>query len=545
MSVPCQHDYLKVKHRITNLLIVLAATLALMHCAQRGTPTGGPVDEQPPTLLRAFPDNYTTGFTNQKIELEFDEYITFKDLQKQLVISPPLEYRPIITPQGGTARKITIQIQDTLQEDTTYVLNFGQSIVDHNEANPYPFFKYVFSTGTYIDSLKLKGRVTSAFEPIPDDFVSVLLYEMDQDYTDSLIYNGRPDYVLNTLDSLTTFTLENLRPGTYRMVALKEVNSDLKFDPARDRMGFIQDSITVPGDREYELRLFKPIDNPSIKRPFQVSRQRIDFGYTGSRDSLSIRLLNPELIEQERFTKLEKKDTLNYWFRPVDQALDSLSFIVSTSQQLDTFKVKFKDVPKDSLVIKQEGKLSLKDPLRLKASTPLQNLNNELINLRNRDSVLVNYTSKINEVSNVATLNFDREEKQKYTLQLLPGAVSDFLGAKNIDTLNFNYTTGEVTKFANIFVDLVGGSQYPVIVQAITSPDLNIVAQQSVDKAQRVAFEFLDPGTYQIRIIYDANGNGTYDTGNFLMGIQPEKVSYSTLINIQANWDHIESINLE
>lgn len=111
-----------------------------MQCARRGRPTGGPKDVTAPVWLKAEPENMTINFKATKIRLYFDELVKLEDIQEQLIVSPPLKYLPEITPQGGADRFIEIKLKDTLQENTTYTLNFGQSIVDNNEGNPNSFF---------------------------------------------------------------------------------------------------------------------------------------------------------------------------------------------------------------------------------------------------------------------------------------------------------------------------------------------------------------------------------------------------------------------
>ncbi|MGK0252556.1 MAG: hypothetical protein ACI81G_001996, partial [Gammaproteobacteria bacterium] len=132
--------------------------LVLVNCAKRGSPNGGAMDSLPPVFIKADPPNFTTNFDDTEIKIYFDEYVKLKDYQKQLIISPPLT-NSIISPQGSAAKYITIDIKDTLQPNTTYVFNFGQSIVDNNESNPYAYFKYILSTGDYIDSLSVKGDI--------------------------------------------------------------------------------------------------------------------------------------------------------------------------------------------------------------------------------------------------------------------------------------------------------------------------------------------------------------------------------------------------
>ncbi|MDX1314076.1 MAG: Ig-like domain-containing protein, partial [Eudoraea sp.] len=140
-------------------------------CARRGSPSGGPKDDTPPELIRSSPENLSLQFEARRIQLYFDEYIKLNDIQNQLIISPPLKNQPEITPQGVASKKIEVIIKDTLLENTTYTLNFGQSIVDNNEGNPNSFLSYVFSTGDYIDSLTVRGEVRDAFNQKADQFI--------------------------------------------------------------------------------------------------------------------------------------------------------------------------------------------------------------------------------------------------------------------------------------------------------------------------------------------------------------------------------------
>ena len=130
--------------RILGLIFI---TITLASCANRGTPSGGEKDIVPPVITQSVPKNYSINFKGKEIRIQFDEYIKIKDLRKQLIISPPMDTDPIVTPTSGASKYITIKIQDTLKDNTTYAFNFGESIVDNNEGNPYPYYRYVFSTG--------------------------------------------------------------------------------------------------------------------------------------------------------------------------------------------------------------------------------------------------------------------------------------------------------------------------------------------------------------------------------------------------------------
>ena len=135
-----------MKNTILNFILSITISLVLFQCANRGTADGGPKDEIPPKITNEEPPNFSTNFKTNEIRIYFDEYIKFRNLQKQLVVSPPMDPTPEITPLSAASKYITIKIYDTLQPNTTYAINFGESIIDNNEGNPFPFYKYVFST---------------------------------------------------------------------------------------------------------------------------------------------------------------------------------------------------------------------------------------------------------------------------------------------------------------------------------------------------------------------------------------------------------------
>src|SRR5690606_2156248 len=154
-------------------------------------------------------------FKAQKIRLYFDELIKLEDVQNQLVVSPPFKNKAQIMPQGIPSKYIELTIKDTLRENTTYTINYGQSIAANNQGNPHRSVTYVYSTGDYIDSLSVSGAVKDAFVRKAEEFISVMLYEMDSTYTDSTIYKSPPLYISNAGDSLPLFELKNLKAGKY------------------------------------------------------------------------------------------------------------------------------------------------------------------------------------------------------------------------------------------------------------------------------------------------------------------------------------------
>jgi hypothetical protein len=150
-----------LKNKLKYILILVL--IFIISCAKRGSIDGGIKDTIAPVLKMSFPKNYSTNFKGNTIKLTFNEYVEVKDANKQLIISPPVEKTPQIYPLSAS-KTITLKFNDSLQANTTYSLNFGKSIKDFNEGNPYQQFKYVFSTGSYIDSLSLSGIIKDSYE---------------------------------------------------------------------------------------------------------------------------------------------------------------------------------------------------------------------------------------------------------------------------------------------------------------------------------------------------------------------------------------------
>lgn len=532
--------------RILSFFFLIAVVLAVIQCARRGTPTGGPKDTTPPVLIKADPENLTTEFKAKKIRLYFDEYIKLEDVQNQLIVSPPLKYNPEVSPQGGASKFVEITIKDTLLENTTYTLNFGQSIVDNNEGNPNSFLTYVFSTGTYIDSLSVSGVVKDAFNLKADEFISVMLYEIDTAYTDSTIFNKPPNYLTNTLDSTTIFQLKYLKAGKYALFAIKDESKNNVFDQNIDKIGFIEDTVTLPTDTVFLLNLFKEIPNYSLKTPNFAAANKIIFGYSGGDENLEVAALTefPDSITT-LVVKEPEKDTLNYWFTPFE--IDSIIFKVTNKslKKIDTFTVKTRKLVSDSLMLipSHRNKINFADEFHITTSIPIVTIDTTRIAIFNKDTIDVNFESQLDTALNRISLQFEKEPDETYYLNLLPDFVTDFFGDTN-DTINYRLSTGGYADFGNLRLNLAGDITHPIIVQ-LTDDKGALYREIYVPEAKALDFNFLEPGNYLIRLIIDKNANGKWDTGNYLSKIQPEKVIYyPSVIEMRANWEKIETFTV-
>ena len=534
---------LNLKRTAAILCIAVGMSLTLVNCAKRGTPTGGPMDSLPPVFVKATPPNFTTNFDGDEIRIYFDEFIKLKDLQKQLIISPPIIDR-VISPQGSASKYIKIVIQDTLAPNTTYVFNFGLSIVDNNEGNPFASFKYVMSTGDYIDSLKVRGSIIDAVESIPDNFVTVMLYEADSTYTDSTVFKKAPLYVTNTLDSLTTFELDYLKPGRYALLAMKDEDANFTFQPKKDKIAFIEDYITVPTDSAYALKLFKETVPYKVSRPKHAAQGRIAFGVTGNRDSVAINLLTS--VDKELTTRITEKgdDTLYYWYKPQIK-IDSLVFNLTAPDYNDTLQARIRTPKKDSLMLSAKTKnlIALDTPYRLLSNIPIDNVNTDLIEVI-QDSLAIPFTYTLEENTTAIDLDFERKEATKYKITFLPEALTDFLGQKN-DTLVYKALTKEIADYGDIEITLKNATNFPYIVQLLT--DKGDLVQERYTTSEIVFnFKLLKQGQYNVRVIEDANKNNIFDTGNLLERRQPELIyNYPATLEVNPSWFAKEVFDLK
>lgn len=510
----------------------------MIGCAKRGSITGGLKDTIAPVLKVSFPKNFSTNFKGNEIKLTFDEYIKLKNINKQLIISPPMKYEPSILPTTAS-KYITIKIKDTLQPNTTYSFNFGQSIADNNEGNPFNQFKYVFSTGAYIDSLTLSGKVKEAHEKEVEPFVSVMLYEVNDTFKDSVVYNENPRYITNTLDSMKTFKLENLKAGKYLLVAMKDYNSNNKFNPKKDKIGFNKQFITIPNDTVYELKLFKEVLPFKAYKPSQVSGNRLIMGYDGKLTANSrpiITLKNNTEILPTIITKLPKKDSLQVWFKPLKA--DSLALAVAKDKYKKNFSFKIKQEKKDTLNISavQTGILNFRDQFTLETTTPLIHFDNSKIKLINKDSVSVAFTTQYDDFNQQLHFDFKAAPSEKYTFTILPGALTDFFEKSN-DTLIYKTNTKSTAEYGNLTVNLQNVKHFPVIVE-LTNAKGDVLASEYSESNTKIDFNLVEPALFTLRVTYDENKNKEWDSGNYLEKRQAEEVIYfSKEIDVRANWD--------
>ena len=525
--------------RKIHFLLFAFLILFFSQCAKKGRPSGGPKDEDAPLFVTADPPYESINFDKNEINIYFNEYIKLKDLNKQLIVSPPLNPAnpSLISPQGSPSKFINIKILDTLKENSTYIFDFGNSVQDNNESNTLERFKYVFSTGTYIDSLTLEGSVKNSFKSEDLKNIKLLLYRLDSSYSDSAVYKRKPDYVTSSLDT-SNYKFSNLRKGNYLLVALNDERSDYLFNPKADEIGFLKDTISLPRDSILKdiISIFKEELPYKFKRGKEISKGQLILGYEGKATKINIETLSAVPDNFQTITFPEKdKDTINLWHTPIER--DSLIFKVNNNGISDTIVIKLRKKEIDSLKVSRQtiGVLDYKDTLFLSTNNPIIKIDTTKINFIDTDTINILYTPYISKKENKIGFIFQKKFKKTYKLNVYPNALTDIFNTSN-DTIISQFKTRSLEDYGEITLDVKNTKKTPVIIQ-LTDLNDKTIAQETTSVSKNISFKYLNPNRYKIRIIYDTNNNGKWDTGNYLAKKQPELVEYLPEIQeVRANW---------
>ena len=312
-------------------LFIYIVSIAVSGCAQIGAPTGGPRDSIPPVLITASPKLFTTNFKGNKITLIFNEYINVLDVQKNVLVSPFPKTSPVI---DFKLKTVSIKLIDTLIDNTTYAINFGNAIVDNNENNPFKDFTYVFSTGSTIDSLKLSGKVLMAETGKPDSTLQALLY---RNANDSSVEKRKPDYIAK-IDANGKFTFTNLSEGVYRIYALKDGDGGKTYNSKIESFAFADADIIVAAIPDSVLLYAYEEEKEKKKIPSVAAKSAADkklkFTPAPSKNlqqdlSSDFELHFNNTLKNFDTTKIVLTDTSNNKIEGITISLDSTRKIVS------------------------------------------------------------------------------------------------------------------------------------------------------------------------------------------------------------------------
>lgn len=273
---------------LVTLCCLYAASTFMAGCAQIGAPVGGPKDTLPPVLVKIDPPNFSVNFTKKRIDFAFDEYVQLNNLQQNLLVNPTAKINPNVDYRLKT---VTIKLKDTLQPNTTYSIQLGNSIQDINENNPYKDFTYTFSTGSYIDSLTLTGNVIPAETGVVDTTLMAMLYS---DLTDSAVYKEKPKYVAR-VDSSGNFKFKYLPPGTYHLFALKDESGQMRYSDSLQMFAFA-DSTVSSSISPASVQLYAFSDGQEEPKPPASGKADEPLAFSSSLSGKKQDLLSPMVL---------------------------------------------------------------------------------------------------------------------------------------------------------------------------------------------------------------------------------------------------------
>lgn len=533
--------------RISSFVGLVAVFAILFSCARQGTPTGGPKDEDPPKFIHANPDTLSLHVpTNlSEINLQFDEYLILKDATQNIIISPPLGSNPVFSPMGSPSKNIRIKLNEDLQENTTYNINFGQAIQDNNEGNKLPYFQYVFSTGDYIDSLEIKGKAQLPFVRKQPEHLMVGLYKVDSNYSDSLVMAKKPFYIAKVNEN-GEFKLNYLSEGKYQLIAFDDEIQNMQYDFGREKFGF-HDAIidlkeNIGGD--YSLNLFDQKKSYKIGKSEQKSYGHLLFRWDGNPEEISVEALDFEFKTASHDFK-SRQDSMNFWFDPsidsIEERTRRIHFLVRNKTTVDTISLVYSNAMRHQLTLKNVSMLDAAPNRKIdfQSNYPIANLDSTKLKVW-RDSLQLPVQIASNDLSkNNFSIEFPIELNSNYEIEVLPEFLTDIFGKTN-DSLSFEFRTKTKNEFGHLGLKLSPKPAHPFWLQLMN--EKNDILFETYTSESEFSFPYLPTGNYFFRILVDENENGFWDTGDFLQRTQAEKsYIYPALINVRPLWDVVET----
>ncbi|MFT6717000.1 MAG: hypothetical protein ACJA0Q_001650 [Saprospiraceae bacterium] len=521
--------------RIGFLGIAFFMSILLVQCGMRGTPTGGPKDEQAPQITKSSPENFSTNFTGKKITIKFDEYVQIKSFKKNFLISPPVKTFPKYRLSGKT---LILSFDSTFNENTTYTLFFGESIVDLNENNVLDSNMFVFSTGDILDSLTLSGTIHDALTEENENDMLVHLYK---NFADSAPSTVLPTYFAVVKDGRFKFT--NLASGSYKIFALKDGNNNYLYDLPDEKIAFSDELMIIPNDSDKielhtfqskaeEQKIFKPSSeysgqilltfNKPVSENFQINfidsivpTDSIIEQWNNDHDSLT--LYSALFNASNKYLLSVAVDTLTRDSLKVKIGKKALAFSVSTNYR-PTFASNFNM------------------PLIFSFNKPLASFYDSCFYLV-VDSVTHQITGNtFDKVSNQVNLNYQFKENSNYKIIADSAAFTSLLG-ETLDSLKYDFPTSKAKELGNLILiyDFPWGDNY--VLELLQNGK---VVQQFIISNNKGTIDMLGllPAKYSLKIVIDENADKRWSPGSYIQHKQSEEVKlYSGPVNIRANWD--------
>ena len=586
----------------TSLLLVISvvAYLISISCANRGSgPHGGPKDITPPRPQRSIPDANSLNYKKNRIDIIFDEIVQVQNTFDNIIISPPQKQAPTVKAIG---KKISVELQDTLKDETTYTIFFGDAIVDNNEHNVLSGYSFSFATGESIDTLKMSGTLIDAATLNP---IAGVMVGIHSDLSDSAFISKPFDRITKT-DKNGNFSITNVRSGKYRIYALDDIGNNYRFDMPDEKIAF-SDSIFEPSastnvvaDTVYRDSVVKlSTGKADTLRLVDTVIRKFDVRY--SPDSIVLRAFVQDYYNQYVVKSLRpdvrhftiyfnapnkelprteginfdmgkgvvvepnsRGDTIDYWLKDtalwaIDTLKLRLTYMKMDSthnlvEQTDTISLRSQKRRAKSdknrnqefltLISNAKGSINYFDTIEISIPTPAEMDMVKKISLQRRvDTIWQPQKSTITSIDSVARryrVAATLQPLQTYRLVVDSASFRDIYGNVNKNT-TFDFTVKSKDVYASLTLEM-GVFTGKEIIELIDKNE-RVIRRAIADK-QKVRFDNLDAGTYYARLFVDLNGNGKYDVGNFAEKRQAEPVYYySKSFELRQMWDNEEYWN--
>ena len=535
------------------ILFLFLFSLLLISCARVGSPVGVAKDTIPPKLIGSNIDTLRVNVPRdiKELRIDFDEYITLKEINKQLIISPPLKKMTKIIPSGMANKYLLIKWEDTLQANTTYNFNFGNAIVDNNESNALKYYNFAFSTGEKIDDFYISGELKSLIankeKKSEESSPVVVLYQEK----DSMDYRQKPYYITKA-DPDGYFELNYLSPGNYRILAFEDSNANSVYDAGKENVGFQKEGIVLDKSiSSLNINLF-----PSKKALKYQEMKEVPGGilmtYEGNPAAIKVLSIN-EKLKDYKVTHSPKSDSIYIWFDAKKQNLgidarENLKFSYDDGVKQDTVSVFYRYNTKNEMTVSNTkgSVLAPADDFVITSNYFIDKMQPEKWSLVS-DSISQEFTAVIspnNSYEIVIKSNF--KEGKKYSLTVPKETVSSFYESL-LKSYRFDFESGKTEAYGTLSFTLKDAPSTKFWLQLL-SENGNIAYSKYGNEAV-VNFNSIKPGTYQPRILVDNNENGIWDSSDFSTGtfaedvfLNPKKIEVRPLWEIRENWNLNEKI---
>ncbi len=572
-------------------LLGFISNILLTKCASKVPPSGGPRDTIPPVLIYSNPKHQSTNVHSRVYEFTFNERIQLKTLQKQLIITPRIDFDYEIK-QGKSS--FILVFDEDFNDSTTYTFNFRDAIQDLTEGNPTENNKFTFSTGEYIDSLSIDGYTVKLLTSDTIKKSTVGLYQVDDTIT---IYNGSPYYFSETNEE-GYFLIENIKNGKYLFYAFTDGNGNLKLDPKSEAYGWISDTLDLQSNISAHNILLYNLDFRDMTIQTALpSGPNFDVNFNKYIVEYEAKPLDSTLTIFTNPVKENKSIRIYHTFENPDstgifiKAKDSIQ-----NEAIDTVWIKFQESSRKpeefTLNIKpsSSSKIEEKFKAEINLSKPVLTINTDSILFR-LDSIPVARINsddqvKINKHRNKIDLSFNLNKKKvdsiTYLLdslmqeQMRQKEIADSLeqlqtdqkakktvrqASQQVSTKGLHLYLGQgaiisvendTTEMKVFNYGFLNPEEYGTISGSLASKDKKYIIQllssnneivKELHTNDKFSFKNIKPGDYRMRLFIDENENGKWDMGNITKNEQPEPVTFYVneegiqLITVRANWD--------